>query len=226
MIKTRTGRWPLTLGLQAGAANQETIDILLLGKLLAVLTVDAATVEDAGLLSDLIADLTLEPGADGGVNLLCLLDSGNLASANSPDRLVGNDNLAPVADLFADSSELLLNDSDGLAGLALFEGLAATPDDTEAALSRALGLGGDNLIGLAEDGAALGVAQDGPGNPAVRELGDADLAGKGTVWLVEDVLRGDVDFGFEVFTDEEEIQGRRGDHNLYISTRVSIVFCC
>lgn len=157
------------------------------------------------------------------MDLLCLLNSGDLASANGPDGLVGNDNLAPVVDLGTDSSKLLLDDGDGLASLTLLEGLAAAPNDTNTALGSDLGLVGDDLVGLTEDGAALGVAQNGPGNAAVLKLGDADLAGESTVGLVEDVLSGNLEAGSELVTDEKEIEGRRGDYDLCVVLRVSIV---
>lgn len=35
---------------------------------------------------------------------------------------------------------------------------------------------------------------------------DTDFSGEGTVWLVEDVLGGDFETGFEVFTGEEEVE--------------------
>lgn len=162
----------LTLGLQAGAANQETIDILLLGKLLAVLTVDGATIEDASLLGNLVANVGLEPPADGLVHLLSLLDGGNLASANGPDGLVGNNNLLPVGtrNLGGEGSQLLLDDGDGLAGFTLLEGLAAAPDDAHATVDGDLGLGSNNLVCLVQDGPALRVAEDGPVDAAVLEL--------------------------------------------------------
>jgi len=213
-VHGKVGRGTLTLGLQAGTANQEAINVLLLGKVLAVLAVDAASVQDPGLLGDLVADVGLEPLADGGVDLLCLLDSGHLAGADGPDGLVGNHDLAPVADLGGDGSQLPLDDGDGLAGLALLERLAAAPDDVDASLGRELGLGGHNLVGLAEDGAALRVAEDGPADVAVLELGDADLASEGAVGLVKDVLGGHLDARLELVTDEQEVESGGGDDDL------------
>lgn len=71
--------------LQGSTANKETVNVGLLGKLAAVLLVDAASVQDAGLLSSLGRDLLLEPLADRSVDLLSLLSGGNLSGANSPD---------------------------------------------------------------------------------------------------------------------------------------------
>lgn len=213
-----TRKTQLTLGLQAGTANQETINILLLRQVLAVLAVDAAAIQDTGLVRDLVANVLLEPLADGGVDLLRLLDSGDLASADGPDGLVGNDDLAPVANLGLEGSQLLLNDGNGLAGLALLQGLAAAPDDAHAAFGRDLGLGGDQAVRLAKDRPALGVAQDGPVDAAVLELGNADLAGERTVGLVKDVLSSNLQARLEMLADEQKVEGRRGDHDLCMAS--------
>ena len=58
---------------------------------------------------------------------------------------------------------------------------------------RGLRLLRDELGGLAEDGAALGVAEDHVGDLGVGELGGADLAGEGAGVLEVAVLRGEVD---------------------------------
>ena len=70
--------------LQRSTANKEAVDIGLLGKLAAVLLVDAAAVQDAGLLRSLGRDLLLQPLADGGVDLLSLLGGRDLAGADGP----------------------------------------------------------------------------------------------------------------------------------------------
>jgi hypothetical protein len=107
--------------LQAGTANQETVDIGLLGQLAAVLLADGATVDDADVLRGLGGDVVAEPLADGGVDLLGLLGGSDLAGADGPDRLVGNDDLLPLllGELLGDGSKLPSNDVDGLAGLTL-----------------------------------------------------------------------------------------------------------
>lgn len=148
------------------------------------------------------------------MDLLSLLSGSNLAGADSPDGLVGNDNVGPVGDLGLEGLELLRDEVDGLASLTGLEGLAAAPDDLEAVLSGVLGLGGDGLVRLAEDLTTLRVAEDDPVDVAILELGDGDLAGEGTVGLVEDVLGGDLDVLAEGLTDEREVDGRRRDNNL------------
>lgn len=139
------------------------------------------------------------------MDLLGLLGGGDLAGADGPDGLVGDDDLAPVGDLGLQGGELGGDDVEGLAGLALVQALAATPYDADAVLGGVLGLGGHDLVALAEDRSPLRVAQDGPVDAAVLEVLDRDLAGEGAVWLVEDVLGGDADVLLDLLTDEEEI---------------------
>lgn len=181
----------LTSRLQTGTANQETINIWLLAKLLAVLLADTATIQDAGLVGNGLAHVLGQPLADGGVDLLGLLSGGDLAGADGPDRLVGDDDLAPVGDLGLQSSELGGDDAESLAGLTLFEALAAAPYDADAVLGGVLGLGGHDLVALAEDSSSLRVAEDGPVDATVLQVLDRDLAGEGAIGLVEDILGSD-----------------------------------
>ena len=209
----KESQWKLTCRLERSTTDEEAVNIGLLAKLAAVLLVDTATVQDSGLVGDLVADVT-EPVTDSLVHLLGLLGGSDLAGTNGPDGLVGNDNLAPVRHLGLEGLKLLADDLDGLASLALLEGLSAAPDDADAGLGGDLGLGGDELIRLVQDGAALGVTENGPGDLAVLKLGDGDLASEGAVGLVEDVLGGDLEASTKVLTDEKEVEGGRGDDDL------------
>jgi hypothetical protein len=160
------------------------------------------------------------------VDLLCLLSAGHLTGTNGPDGLVRDNNVLPrglAVQLLLEGSKLLGDDLDCLAGLALLKGLATAPDDANAAIGGVLGLGGDDGVRVAEVGAALGVAQDGPGDVAVLELGDRDLAGEGAVGLVEDVLGSDFDARAEVLADQEEVERWRGDDNLGVGVQLSLV---
>jgi hypothetical protein len=201
-------------GLQAGTANEETVNVLLLGELVAVLLADTATVDDSGVVRSGLADLLGEVLTDGGVDLLSLLSAGDLAGANGPDGLVGNDNLAPVLDLLGDSAELVGDDLDGLVGLSLLEGLANAENNAEAVVEGGLGLGSDEVVGLLEDDTTLRVTGQSPGDVGLLELAGRDLTGEGTVGLVEDVLGGDLESGAEMLTGEEEVEGRRGNDDL------------
>lgn len=148
------------------------------------------------------------------MDLLGLLGGGDLAGADGPDGLVGDDDLAPVGDLGLQGGELGGDDVEGLAGLALLQALAAAPYDADAVLGGVLGLGGHDLVALAEDRSSLRVAEDGPVDAAVLEVLDRDLAGEGAVRLVVDVLGGDADVLLGLLTDEEEVEGRRGNDGL------------
>ena len=202
-------------GLKGGTTDEETVNVLLLGELVAVLLADTATVDDSGVVRSGLADLLSEVLTDGGVDLLSLLSGGDLAGADGPDGLVGNDNLAPVLDLLGDSAELVGNDIDGLVGLSLLKGLANAENDTESVVEGGLGLGGDEVVGLLEDDTALRVTSQGPGNVGLLELAGRDLTSEGTVGLVEDVLGGNLEAGAEVLTGEEKVEGRRGNDDLY-----------
>lgn len=206
----------LTGWLQASTSNQEPIDITLGSQVLAVLLADRATVDDSRLLCDLVADGLRQPLAESGVDLLRLRGGGDLAGANSPDGLVGNNNVSPLlgADGLSDGTELCGDDGNGLALLALLEGLAAAKDDADALVEGVLGLGCDELVRLLEDDTALGVADQGPADVGVLELGGRDLASEGALVLVVDVLGGDLDLLAELRACEKEVDGRRGDDDL------------
>ena len=109
------------------------------------------------------------------MNLLCLLGASDLAGSNSPDWLVGDNDLAPVGDLGGDGSELLGDYFDGGAGFTLLEGLAAAEDNADTAIESSLGLGGDEGVVFAEDDSSFRVAEEGPFDTAINELRDGDF---------------------------------------------------
>lgn len=82
------------------------------------------------------------------MDFLGLLGAGDLSSTNSPDRLVGNDDLGPILNLLLDSSQLRCNDVDSLVALALFQALAAAEDNANTTIESSLGLGGNELVVL------------------------------------------------------------------------------
>jgi hypothetical protein len=149
------------------------------------------------------------------VDFLGLFGRGDLASTDGPDGLISNDDLAPVGDLSLQGSELASNNLEGLSRLALLQAFAAAPYGADAVLGSVLGLGSNNLVSLAEDGPSLGVAQDSPVNAAVLQVLDGDLAGEGAIGLIEDILGGDANFLLDVLADEEEVEGRRGNNDLW-----------
>jgi hypothetical protein len=137
-----------------------------------------------------------------------------LQRLNAPDGLVGNDNLAPVLDLVRNSLELLGHNVDGLARLTLLQALTAAQNHTETVVGGCLCLASDEVVVLLEDLATLRVTEDGPGDTAVLELFRRDLTGKGTVGLVEDVLRRDFEALAEMLACEEEVEGWGRDDDL------------
>lgn len=140
------------------------------------------------------------------MNLLSLLSGGNLASADGPDGLIGDNDLGPVRNLSLEGGELAADHIDRLAGLTLLQRLTAAPDNANSVLSGVFGLEGDDLVALTQDGAALGVAQNGPVDAAVLQLRDRNFAGESAIRLVEDVLGGNLNALAEVLADEEEMQ--------------------
>lgn len=58
------------------------------------------------------------------------------------------------------------------------------------------------------------MSENGPGNVALLELVDRDLTREGAVWLVEDVLCGDLDAFTEMLTGEQEVERRGSNDNL------------
>lgn len=74
----------LTGRLQAGTANQETVNVGLSSELAAVLLADGTTVDDTNGLLGVGRDGLAEPLADSGVDLLSLLSGGDLAGTDSP----------------------------------------------------------------------------------------------------------------------------------------------
>ena len=75
---------------------------------------------------------------------------------------------------------------------------------------RGLRLLRDELGGLAEDGATLGVAEDHVGDLGVGELGGADFAGEGARILEVAVLRGEVDLLRDVLVILRKTCGTQG----------------
>ena len=131
-----------------------------------------------------------------------------------PDGLVGNDDLAPVLDLVGDSLKLLGDNVDGGAGLPLLETLTAAQNNADATVEGSLGLAGNEGVVLLQDGATLGVTDEGPCDTAVLQLLGRDLTGESTVGLVVDVLGGDLDTLAEVLAGKEKVESRRSNNDL------------
>src|ERR1700761_832761 len=79
------------IGLQAGAADQCAINLLLAQQSGCVVGLDAAAVENAYLLRNACSQQLRDFGADDFVGIGCHLGRGSFAGADGPDRLIGND---------------------------------------------------------------------------------------------------------------------------------------
>lgn len=130
---------------------------------------------------------------------------------NVPNRFISHNNLTPIAHLLLHSPKLTRHNLNRTPLLALLQTLTTAQDDTQASIQRCLGLAGDEIVALSENGAALRVTENRPCDAAVLELVRADLAGEGAGGLVEDVLGGDFEAGTEVLAGEEEVEGGWGD---------------
>ena len=121
----------------------------------------------------------------------------DLAGTDGPDGLVGDHDGAPVLNGLLDGIELSLQNIVRLTSFTLLNSLTNAKDGLEAGSLRLGDLLGDDIIGLAEELSALGVANEGPLEAEVNDLLGTDLTGEGTVTLGADVLRADEDVGVE-----------------------------
>lgn len=67
------------------------------------------------------------------------------------------------------------------------------------------------------------MTQDRPGDVAVLELVDGDLAREGAVGLVEDVLGSDFDAGAQMLAGDEQVEGGRGDDDFGVGVEFGVV---
>ena len=207
---------------EGSTTDEETIDIGLLGRLHAVLGVDGTTVDDTDLLGDVGGDVVSEPLSEGLVDLLSLGGGGDLAGTDGPDGLVGNDDVVPVLDGVGVGLELSADDSGGLAGLSLLEGLTEAGNDLDAVLESVGGLLGDLGVGLAL-GAALGVTDDGPVDLEVLQHLSGGLTSEGTVALGPAILSSDGDVGADGGDSLAEVGSRGGDDDLGVVVEGTVV---
>ena len=149
------------------------------------------------------------------MGLLSLLWGGDNTGADSPDWLVGNDNLAPVINLLADGFELSCIDSISLTSFTLIELFADASHDTDVLVKGSLDLLADNLVGLAKDVASLTVSKDAPVESEVLEHDSASLTSVSSVAVKGAVLCGKLDGGAgEGSLGSTEMKGRGSDNDL------------
>ena len=194
------------------AADEEAVHVLLRGELVRVAGVHRAAVEDAHAVRDVLRDLLRDVLSDERVCLLRLLRRGGAPGADGPHRLVGEHDAAPVVDVGDEGVELAREDLVGAPADTVRLELADARQDVHARGEARLRLGADELVGLAEDVAALGVPEDDPLDAHVLELVDVDLAGERALLHVA-VLRGDLEalLGLLVHSVEQHERGREHD---------------
>lgn len=73
---------------------------------------------------------------------------------------------------------------------------------------------------LAQHGAPLTVAEHSPGDLAVLELGNTNLAGEGAIGLVKDVLRGHLNLPAQVLARKQQVERGRGDDDFGIGVQL------
>ena len=82
--------------LQRSTTDKTAVDVGLGEELRSVRGLARATIQDAGVLGNSLTILLGYDRADVGVDFLGLFSGSCLAGANSPDRLVGDDDLTEV----------------------------------------------------------------------------------------------------------------------------------
>lgn len=148
------------------------------------------------------------------VNTLFLQQSS--AKCDSPDGLIGNDNLAPVLDLVGYRLELRGNMADRLALLPLLQALTAAQNHTQSSIQRGLGLAGHKLVVLFQDDTALRVPNQCPSDAEVLERFSRGFPREGTAGLVVNVLGCDFDTLAGGFACEGEIGRWWGNDDLCV----------
>ena len=113
-----------------------------------------------------------------------------LTGSNSPNWLVSDNDVGPVFALLSDGVELSIIDVLSLTGLSLLEELTDASEDGETIIDSNLGLLGDILISLAEEGSSLGVTGESVLDAHVLDHASGEFSGEGTVTSEGQVLGG------------------------------------
>jgi hypothetical protein len=111
--------------------------------------------------------------------------------------------------------QLLLVDLIRLIPLPLLERLSNTKNNLQTSLHSRLSLVRDKLDSIPKHLPSLGMTDDDPRDLSVDELRRGDLPGESSVGGGVAVLGGDLDGGLDLFGSLEEVQGGRGDDDLY-----------
>lgn len=126
------------------------------------------------------------------MSLLGDLWSGSLTSADSPDWLVSDNDVAPVLAVLSNGIKLSLVDGSSLSRFSFLEELTNAGKDGEAMVDGELGLQGDILVSLTIESSSLGVTGEGPVNTSILDHLDGVLSSVGTVSSKREVLHTNV----------------------------------
>merc|ERR1719483_64134 len=161
--------------LKTRPAHQRPINVWTLSQLLAVGCSHGTSVQNANRGSNLWVDVLLQPTSDSQVDLLGLGRCGSLPGPNCPDRLVGQDNLAPVGDVGQHGGQLIEADFCGLSSFPLVQLLANAGYHLQPVLQSESHLLANELVSLPEDIPSLRMPQNDPVDTTVLYHGGRKL---------------------------------------------------
>merc|ERR1719234_2589080 len=147
---------------QRSPSNKTAINVRTGCKLSAVAGTHRAPIQDPGGLSHSRGHIGRQPTSQCQVHLLGLLWTGSLASANCPNRLVGNHHLAPVSHILGNCCQLTEANLISDPSLTLLKFLTNAREDIHPSLQSESNLIPNKLISLSENIPTLRVAQDHP----------------------------------------------------------------
>lgn len=208
------------LGLQRSTTNQEAVDILLGVQLVTVGRSSRATIDNTGLVGHGVRNVLREPATDLRVCFLGLLRRCSDASTNSPDRLVGNNNLLPVSlrQGGLNGFKLLSANLHRATVLSIRKLLADANDHAQSGVDGVLGLNADHVASLTretEANSALTVASQSPLNARISKHFSRMFTGEGTISLLEtNVFSADSNIGADKTLQSVKMQSRGSDNNL------------
>src|SRR3989338_3583885 len=211
------------VGLEALAAHKRAVDVRLGHKLVYVIGLHGTAVKHAHGFGVGLAVNALHLFAHENMGVLRLVGCGGLAGADGPDGLVGYYDLRGLGGGDAGESAVKLGfkNAVSLLALALLEGFADAEYGHDIGLYRGLHLFVHHLVGLEEDLAALGMADDSVGAASVYYLGRGDGPGESAFLLPGHVLRGKENFG----TGQRGLYGvqagkTRGEEDFMLKIRI------